>query len=339
MSGNAGLLWLARRETLRVSKLWTQTVLAPVISSTLFIVVFGLSLGGRIKQVHGFDYEVFIVPGLVTMAMVQAAYSNNSSSIFQARFDRYLNDMLAAPMRNWEVNLGFSLGGAIRALAIGAGLLALAIPVTGVPIERPVALVVADVTRPDQVERVFADVTARAAPTILVNNAGAAESAPFGRTDLGLWQRMLDLNLTGAFLCTRQALPPMLAAGYGRVVNVASIAGKTGAPYIAAYSASKHGVLGLTRSVALEAALKGVTVNAICPGYVETEMTERAVRTITTKTGKTTDEALDAIKRMSPQNRLVTPDEVAALALLLASEEGRGINGQAINVDGGSVLY
>ncbi|MDQ6915369.1 MAG: ABC transporter permease [Actinomycetota bacterium] len=138
-----GLLWLTGREVLRVTKLWTQTIAAPVLSSFLFIVVFGLSLGGRIKQVHGVDYDVFIVPGLLTMAMVQAAYSNNSSSVFQARFDRYLHDVLAAPMRNWEVNLGLSLGGAVRALAIAAGLLALALPVTGVPIHHPLELAVA----------------------------------------------------------------------------------------------------------------------------------------------------------------------------------------------------
>ncbi len=132
--------WLVAREILRIFKLWTQTVAAPVLSAFLFILVFGLSLGGRIKQVDGFDYDIFIVPGLFTMAMAQAAYSNNSSSIFQARFDRYLNDVLAAPMRSWEVNLGFSLGGAIRALAIGAGLLALALPVTGAPVREPFVL-------------------------------------------------------------------------------------------------------------------------------------------------------------------------------------------------------
>jgi ABC-2 type transport system permease protein len=138
-----GLLWLAARETLRVFKLWTQTIVAPVVSSFLFILVFGLSLGGRIREVGGFDYDVFIVPGLITMAMVQAAYSNNSSSVFQARFDRYLHDVLAAPMRGWEVNLGLSLGGAVRALAIGVSLLALAAPVTGVPVRQPLVLVAA----------------------------------------------------------------------------------------------------------------------------------------------------------------------------------------------------
>ena len=138
-----GLIALAGRESARVLKLWTQTIAAPVLSSMLFILVFGLSLGGRIKQVGGVDYEVFIVPGLITMAMAQAAYSNNSSSVFQARSDRYLNDVLSAPMRAWEVNLGLSLGGVVRALAIGAALLAIAAPVTGVPVREPLELVVA----------------------------------------------------------------------------------------------------------------------------------------------------------------------------------------------------
>src|SRR5204863_4795711 len=118
-------------------------IAAPILSSFLFIVVFGLSLGGRIKQVDGFDYDVFIVPGLITMAMVQAAYSNNASSVFQARFDRYLHDVLAAPMRNWEVNLGLSLGGAVRALTIAVGLLGLSLAVVSVPIHQPLVLIVA----------------------------------------------------------------------------------------------------------------------------------------------------------------------------------------------------
>jgi ABC-2 type transport system permease protein len=140
---SVGLRWLAAREVLRVTKLWTQTIVAPVVSSFLFIVVFGLSLGGRIKQIDGVDYDAFIVPGLVTMAMVQAAYSNNASSVFQARFDRYLNDVLAAPMRNWEVNLGLSLGGAVRALLIALALVALALPVTGTPVHEPAVLAAA----------------------------------------------------------------------------------------------------------------------------------------------------------------------------------------------------
>jgi NAD(P)-dependent dehydrogenase (short-subunit alcohol dehydrogenase family) len=176
-------------------------------------------------------------------------------------------------------------------------------------------------------------------PDILVNNAGVAESTKFTETTDEFWLRHLAVNLSGTFYCMRAALPSMAGHGWGRVINVASIAGKTGAPYIAAYSSSKHGVLGLTRSVALEAASSGVTVNAICPGYVDTDMTTRALDNITAKTGRSAADALDALKRMSPQRRLVTPEEVAALALLLASEEGRGITGQAINVDGGTVLF
>jgi ABC-2 type transport system permease protein len=142
-TGRRGLAWLARREVLRVWKTWTQTVFAPVVSATLFILVFGLSLGERIREIEGFDYQVFIVPGLATMAMVQAAYNNNSSSIFQARSDRYVHDVLAAPMRAWQVNLGFNLGGVVRGLAIGAMLLTLAAPLTGVPVRHPLVLLVA----------------------------------------------------------------------------------------------------------------------------------------------------------------------------------------------------
>jgi len=177
------------------------------------------------------------------------------------------------------------------------------------------------------------------APDILVNNAGIAETAPFVKTDEAMWQRHLAVNLTGTFHCTRLALPAMLTGGWGRIINIASIAGKIGAPYISAYAASKHGVLGLTRTLALEVASLGVTVNAICPGYVDTEMTSRGVENIAARTGISPEEATEALKRMSPQNRMVTAEEVAALALLLASEEGRGINGQAINVDGGTVLF
>jgi 3-hydroxybutyrate dehydrogenase len=176
-------------------------------------------------------------------------------------------------------------------------------------------------------------------PDILVNNAGIAESAPITKTDDELWQKHLAINLSGSFYCTRAALPAMLERGWGRIINIASIAGKVGAPYIAAYSASKHGLLGLTRSTALEVAAKGITANAICPGYVDTEMTARGVENITKKTGRSADEAMAAIRKMSPQDRLVTSEEVAELALLLASEAGGAINGQAINVDGGSVLY
>jgi 3-hydroxybutyrate dehydrogenase len=197
-----------------------------------------------------------------------------------------------------------------------------------------------DVSDKESIGRAFAEVERHLGRIdILVNNAGIAESAPLVRTSDELWQRHLAINLSGTFYSMRAALPGMIERGWGRIINIASIAGKTGAPYISAYAASKHGVLGLTRTVALEVATKGVTVNAICPGYVDTDMTTRALETIEARTGKSASDALEAIKRMSPQNRLVTSEEVAALALLLASEDGRGINGQAINVDGGSVLF
>ncbi|MBA3804622.1 MAG: SDR family oxidoreductase [Acidobacteria bacterium] len=200
---------------------------------------------------------------------------------------------------------------------------------------------VCDVSDKESIERAFAGVVEEfgRGVDILVNNAGIAESAPLVKTDDEMWQRHLGVNLTGTFYCTRAALPAMLARGWGRIINIASIAGKTGAPYISAYAASKHGVLGLTRSVALEVAAKGITVNAICPGYVETDMTRHAIENITAKTGKTIEEARAIMESLSPQNRMVTPEEVAALALLLASDDGRGINGQSINVDGGSVLF
>ena len=194
---------------------------------------------------------------------------------------------------------------------------------------------VCDVSSPESVKEIFADIK----PDILVNNAGIAESATLTNTTDELWHRHLAINLSGTFYCTRAALPSMLEKRWGRIINIASIAAKTGAPYIAAYAASKHGVLGLTRVVALEVATTGVTCNAICPGYVDTDMVSRGVEQITAKTGRSAEEALEILKRMSPQNRLVTAEEVAALALLLASEEGRGINGQGINIDGGSVLH
>jgi ABC-2 type transport system permease protein len=138
-----GLIALSARESHRVLKLWTQTVAAPILSSFLFILVFGLSLGGRIKHIDGVDYDVFIVPGLIAMAMIQATYANNSASVFQARFDRYLNDVLAAPMRPWEINLALSIGGVVRALLIGGGLLACALAVVDVPIRHPLELAIA----------------------------------------------------------------------------------------------------------------------------------------------------------------------------------------------------
>ncbi len=206
--------------------------------------------------------------------------------------------------------------------------------------ETEAAHAVCDVSKADDVERVFDEIKKAfgRAPDILVNNAGIAESAVIARTDDEMWRRHIEINLSGTFYFMRAALPSMVERGWGRIINIASIAGKTGAPYIAAYSASKHGVVGLTRSAALEVATKGVTVNAVCPGYVETEMTARSIENIIARTGRTAEEAVAALERSSPQNRLITSEEVASLALLLATDDARGINGQAINVDGGSVL-
>ncbi|HKR21356.1 MAG TPA: 3-oxoacyl-ACP reductase FabG, partial [Pyrinomonadaceae bacterium] len=200
--------------------------------------------------------------------------------------------------------------------------------------------VTCDVSEAESVTRMFADVRERLGDVdILVNNAGIAESATLITTSDELWHRHLAINLSGTFYCTRAALPAMMKKNWGRIINVASIAAKTGAPYIAAYSASKHGVLGLTRSVALEVGALGITVNAICPGYVDTDMVARGIEKITSITKRSAEEARQTLEKMSPQNRLITAEEVAAMALLLASDEGRGINGQGINIDGGSVLH
>ncbi|WP_077034349.1 SDR family NAD(P)-dependent oxidoreductase [Pelomonas sp. KK5] len=171
---------------------------------------------------------------------------------------------------------------------------------------------------------------------ILVNNAGQVETAKATATSLELWQRMLQVNLTGTFLCSREVLDGMAKRGFGRVINVASTAGLTGYAYVAAYCAAKHGVVGLTKALALEYAKKGVTVNAVCPGYTETDIIERSVQTLVAKTGRSADEAKAEFARSNPQGRLVQPDEVASTVLWLA---GAGaVNGQSISVCGGEIL-
>jgi len=174
-------------------------------------------------------------------------------------------------------------------------------------------------------------------PAILVNNAGAAESAPFARTDLAMWRRMHDANATGAFLCTRVLLPDMLAAGWGRVVSVASIAGLRGIPYTTAYVAAKHALVGLTRALALEVARSGVTVNAVCPGYTDTALVAGAVATIVAKTGRTAEEARAELVRGNPQGRLIRPEEVAAAVGWLCLPSSAATNGIALAIDGGEL--
>jgi NAD(P)-dependent dehydrogenase (short-subunit alcohol dehydrogenase family) len=197
-----------------------------------------------------------------------------------------------------------------------------------------------DVTDRDQVAGLVREVEKSLGPiTILVNNAGIAASAKTAEMDDDLWERILRINLTGTYLCTKAVLPGMLTRGHGRIINIASIGAKVGLLYSAAYCASKHGVLGFTRSLALEVAGRGITVNAICPGFVETAMTEESIRRIVTKTGRPPDAARQALEALSPQQRLIQPEEVAVVAVMLAGPEAGGIHGQAINVDGGAVMY
>lgn len=197
----------------------------------------------------------------------------------------------------------------------------------------------ADVSVADDVPAAFRDARAAIGPIdILVNGAGVAPSALLVRTTEQQWRAAIEVNLSGSFYCMREALGEMAERGWGRVVNLASIAGKTGFPYIAAYAASKHGVLGLTRCAALEVAQKGVTVNAVCPGYVDTPMTDASITRIAAKTGLATVDARKRLEDMSPQHRLVTAEEVSALVLFLCSEEARGITGQALSLDGGTLV-
>ncbi|QOF77028.1 SDR family NAD(P)-dependent oxidoreductase [Variovorax sp. 38R] len=199
-------------------------------------------------------------------------------------------------------------------------------------------VVAADVADPQAVQSAFAQARAeRGAVTVLVNNAGAAESAPFLKTSVELWQRMLSVNLTGSFLCAQAALPDMLDAGWGRIVNIASTAGQKGYAYVSAYTAAKHGVIGLTRALALEVARKGITVNAVCPGYTDTDILRNSVANVVGKTGRSEADALAEFSSVNPQKRIVQPAEVADAVRWLCGEGAASVTGQSISVSGGEV--
>ena len=189
-----------------------------------------------------------------------------------------------------------------------------------------------DITDTDAVSAVIASMHP---VDILVNNAGAAVSSPFHKADMHHWQAMLDVNLLGTVRCTSACLPGMVKRGFGRVINVASTAGLVGYQYVSAYCAAKHAVVGLTRSLALEVARKGVTVNAVCPGYTDTPIVDETVKNIVKKTGMTEADALNSITASNPQGRLVLPEEVAAAVAFLAAPSAAAINGQSLAVDGG----
>jgi NAD(P)-dependent dehydrogenase (short-subunit alcohol dehydrogenase family) len=191
-----------------------------------------------------------------------------------------------------------------------------------------------DVTDEAAVENVFASL---GEVDVLVNNAGVSSSAPLAKTSVADWQNQLSVNATGAFLCTRAVLPGMLARNNGRVVTVASTAGKVGQRYTAGYSASKHAAVGLTRAVAAEVTGTGVTANAVCPTFVRTDMTEETLRRIAATTGRSTEDSERMIARMSPLGRLLDPDEVAFAVVFLAAREAAAINGQTIVLDGGGI--
>ncbi|MDA0238450.1 MAG: SDR family NAD(P)-dependent oxidoreductase [Proteobacteria bacterium] len=195
----------------------------------------------------------------------------------------------------------------------------------------------ADVSKADDIERSFGEAVEALGPIdILVNNAGTGKSAPFHRTTMELWQEIMDLNLTGTFLCTQQVWGSMRKKGYGRIINIASIVGLRGYPYIAAYCASKHAVVGLTKTLALEAA-DGITVNAVCPGYTDTDMVAGAIENIVEKTGRSAEETRAEIEAINAGGRMITPQEVAEMVGWLALPSSASVTGQSIAISGGPV--
>jgi 3-hydroxybutyrate dehydrogenase len=191
-----------------------------------------------------------------------------------------------------------------------------------------------DVSDPASVEAAF---MAAGPADVLVNAAGISRSGRLVTTNVRTWEEILKVNLTGAYLCSLKVLPPMIRKGQGRIVNVASVCGLKGYKYLVAYCASKHGLVGLTRALAAEVAEHGITVNAVCPAYVNTSMLENNVRLVSEKTGRSAEEIMKIIERQSPQNRVLDAEEVAAAIVYLSSDEARGVSGQAISLCGGEL--
>lgn len=201
-------------------------------------------------------------------------------------------------------------------------------------------IVLCDVTNPDDVARLETEShAAMGGVDVLVNNAGVAASHKLIDHPDELWHKIIGLNLTSVYYVCKAFVPKMVAQGKGRILNIASVASKVGSKYVVAYTASKHGVLGLTRALAAELVGNNITVNAVCPSYVDTPMTEGAVENMVSRTKMTADQARAYLANLSPQGRLITPEEVADLTVFLASDAARGITGQAVNVDGGMVMY